>query len=139
MTIGFNITKRIVHDIDAVERFYVALGFKIVERRVGDGAIGEEDVAQEQSRLSLTGDTSSHILVLARFYNLPRPARPTYPGEGWLVFYATDVDEAVRAAESSGGLVHRPAEDLPQHRCRAAIVCDPEGHFVEIFGPMAAS
>ena len=73
MDIHFKLTKLIVADPQALERFYMALGFKIVERRYGKDITGYADVAQEQSRLSQTGDEASHLIVLARFINFDPP------------------------------------------------------------------
>ena len=141
MSIEFTLTKLIVADVEKLERFYLALGFKIVERRFGDKITGSGDVAQEQSRLSTTGDATSHLLVLARFVNCPPPAPgPAYPGPYWLVLRTSDVDASVDAAVRAGGRIERPAENVkdPQHpkhdNFRAAIVCDPENNFIELYG-----
>lgn len=141
MSIEFTLTKLIVADVEKLERFYLALGFKIVERRFGDKMTGSGDVAQEQSRLSTTGDATSHLLVLARFVNFPRPGPGSaYPGPYWLVMRTPDVDTSVDAAVRAGGRIARPAEDVkdPQHpkhdNFRAAIVCDPENNFIELYG-----
>jgi hypothetical protein len=40
MSIEFTLTKLIVADVEKLERFYLALGFKIVERRFGDKMTG---------------------------------------------------------------------------------------------------
>lgn len=50
MSLEFTLTKLIVADVEKLENFYQALGFKIVERRFGDKMTGSGDVAQEQSR-----------------------------------------------------------------------------------------
>jgi catechol 2,3-dioxygenase-like lactoylglutathione lyase family enzyme len=134
MTIAMNHTKLVVRDVAAAERFYTALGLKVVSRNLG----GEAEVRQEQCWLSATGDASAHILILSRFVELPPPPRPTYPGEAWLVFVVDDVDATIAAVQAAGGGVVRPGEDRPEHSVRAAVVSDAEGHLIELVGPMAA-
>ncbi|CAN7557769.1 VOC family protein [Phenylobacterium sp. LjRoot219] len=133
MSIATIATKLVVGDLAATERFYRALGLQVVSRNLG----GEDEVRQEQCWLSATGDASAHILILSRFVELPPPPAPTYPGEVWLAFNVPDVDAACAAVTAAGGGVHRPGEDRPEHGVRAAVVTDPEGHFIELVGPMA--
>lgn len=140
MEVEFSLTKLNVNDPVALEHFYVALGFKVVERRLGEMAtgvgVGLEDVAQEQVRLSQTGDATSHRLVLSRFVNLPeQPMNPRYPGPYWIVLRTPDVEASVAAAVAAGGSVHRPVEKVedPRYPGAAAIVCDPEGNFIELY------
>lgn len=132
MTIAMHATKLVVADIASCERFYLALGLKVASRNLG----GEDEVRQEQCWLSASGDMSSHVLILSRFVELPPPARPTYPGEVWLAFQVADVDAACAAVETAGGAVVRPGQDRPEHAVRAAVVSDPEGHFIELVGPI---
>ena len=132
MKITMNSVKLVVHDLDASERFYCAMGFKVVARNLG----GEDDVRQAQCWLSETGDRDSFVLILSRFLETP-PAPPLqYPNEVWLVFMTTDVDATVRAATDNGGGVLRAGQDRPEHGVRAAVVKDPEGHIIEVVGPM---
>ena len=133
-TIAMNFTKLVVRDVGAQERFYCAMGLKVVSRNVG----GEAEVAQEQSWLSATGDLSAYCLILTRFTEFPLPSSPVYPGEGWLVFNVSDVDAICRTVAIAGGKVVRPGQDRPEHSVRAAVVADPEGHFIELVGPMRA-
>ena len=135
MPIAMNHTKLVVRDVAAAERFYTALGLAVVSRNLG----GEAEVRQEQCWLSATGDASAHVLILSRFVELPPPPRPTYPGEAWLVFVVDDVDATIAAVQAAGGAVVRPGEDRPEHSVRAAVVSDPEGHMIELVGPMAAA
>lgn len=132
MNFAMHATKLVVRDVEAAERFYCALGLKLVNRNSG----GEGDVRQQQSWLSVTGDMASHILILTRFLELPLPERPVYPGEIWLCFQVPDVEEIERRVVAEGGRVFRRGEDRPEHGVRAAVVSDPEGHFIEIVGPM---
>jgi catechol 2,3-dioxygenase-like lactoylglutathione lyase family enzyme len=125
-------TKLVVRDVPAMERFYLALGFKLVSRNLG----GEDEVRQEQSWLSTSGDASAHILILSRFVELPPPPAPDYPGEVWLAVRVTDVDATIRIVEAEGGRTIRAGEDRPEHSVRAAVVGDPEGHIIELVGPM---
>jgi catechol 2,3-dioxygenase-like lactoylglutathione lyase family enzyme len=135
MSIAMNATKLVVKDVAAAERFYCAMGLKVVSRNVG----GEDEVAQRQSWLSVTGDASAHLLILAQFLELPPPRSPVYPGEAWLVFHVSDVDATCNAVVNAGGRVVRAGEDRPEHTVRAAVVADPEGHHIELVGPISAS
>ena len=128
-------TKLVVRDVEAAERFYEAIGLVIVSRNLG----GEGDVRQQQTWLSATGEENAHILILTHFVELPAAPRPEYPGEIWLCFMVADVDETVAAVEARGGAVVRTGEDRPEHQVRAAVVHDPEGHFIELVGPMKAA
>lgn len=132
MDFDMHATKLVVGDVPAAERFYLALGMKLVNRNVG----GEREVRQEQSWLSRTGDMAAHVLILTRFLELPAPSRPAYPGEIWLCFRVPDVEATIATVEAEGGKVIRPGEDRPEHAVRAAVVCDPEGHLIELVGPM---
>lgn len=135
MILGIHATKVVVRDVDAAERFYLALGLKPVARNEG----GEGDVRQRQAWLSVTGDSASHMLILSQFLEAPYPAQPAYPREFWLAFNVADVDGVCAATEAGGGKVLRPGEDRPEHGVRAAVVADPEGHIIEIVGPMSGA
>jgi catechol 2,3-dioxygenase-like lactoylglutathione lyase family enzyme len=104
-----------------------------VSRNVG----GEGNVRQQQSWLSATGDASAHLLILSHFVELPPQTRPVYPGEAWLAIRVADVDATLATVESSGGRIERLGEDRPEHSVRAAVVSDPEGHIIEVIGPMS--
>lgn len=125
-------TKLVVRDVDAAEQFYVALGLTAMSHNLG----GEEEVRQKQTWLSTTGQEGAHILILSQFVELPQPQQPAYPGEIWLCFMVPDVDETVSIVEAHGGSLVRAGEDRPEHNVRAAVVSDPEGHFIELVGPM---
>lgn len=135
MSIAMHATKLVVGDVPSCERFYLALGLAVAGRNLG----GEDEFRQEQSWLSATGDASAHILILSRFVELPPPPRPAYPGEVWLAFQVADVDAACAAVERTGGAVVRAGQDRPEHAVRAAVVSDPEGHYIELVGPMRGS
>ena len=135
MPIAMRFTKLVVGDLALCEPFYLAMGLKLVGRNQG----GEEEVHQEQCWLSASGDMSSHVLILSRFVELPKPPRPIYPGEAWLTFNDVDVDAACAIAGTYGGSVVRAGEDRPEHGVRAAVIADPEGHHIELVGPMSAS
>jgi predicted enzyme related to lactoylglutathione lyase len=135
MSITMNTMKLVVQDLETTERFYRAIGFKVVGRNVG----GEGDVAQAQCWLSETGDRNTFVLILSRFIEQPPAPRPAYPGEVWLVFTVSDVDATVRSVKAEGGNILRAGQDRPEHSVRAAVVSDPEGHIIEVVGPMGAS
>ena len=135
MPIAMRFTKLVVGDLARCEPFYVAMGLKVVSRNEG----GEEEVHQQQVWLSASGDMSSHVLILSRFVELPLPPRPVYPGEAWLTFSDVDVDASCAAATAHGGSVVRAAQDRPEHGVRAAIIADPEGHHIELVGPMSGA
>ena len=132
MPIAMRFTKLVVADISLCEPFYLAMGLRVVSRNEG----GELEVHQEQCWLSASGDMTSHVLILSRFVELPKPSRPVFPGEAWLTFSDVDVDATCAAAEANGGSVVRAGEDRPEHGVRAAIIADPEGHHIELVGPM---
>ena len=133
MTIALIATKRVVSDLEAAERFYRAIGLRFISRNIG----GEHEVRQEQCSLSASGDSSTHILT--RFLELPPPKRPVYPGEAWLAFRVSDVDNILETVQQLGGIILRPAQDRPEHSVRAAVVSDPEGHVIELVGPMSGT
>lgn len=133
MPIAMRHTKLVVADLAPCEAFYAAMGLKVVSRNQG----GEGNVHQAQVWLSASGDMASHVLILSQFLELPAPARPVYPGEAWLTFSDVDVDAACATAEAYGGRVVRAGQDRPEHGVRAAIIADPEGHHIELVGPMA--
>ena len=133
MIIAMHATKLVVRDVDATERFYQAVGLKVVNRNIG----GEDEVRQEQSWMSATGDASSHILILSHFLEISPPPIPVYPGEVWLAFQVSDVEETINTVEAAGGSIVRPGQDRPEHNVRAAVVSDPEGHYIELVGPMS--
>lgn len=135
MILGMHATKLIVRDCDAAERFYGAIGLKLVARNTG----GEGDVRQKQAWLSVSGDSASHMLILSEFLEVPPPPLPDYPREVWLAFNVADVDGVLAAAVRAGGSVLRPGEDRPEHAVRAAVVADHEGHIIEIVGPMSGA
>ena len=133
MPIAMPFTKLVVGDLALTEAFYRAMGLKLVSRNEG----GEDEVYQQQCWLSASGDMTSHVLILSSFAKLPKPPRPIYPGEAWLVFTDIDVDATCALAEANRGSVVRAGEDQPGHGVRAAIIADPEGHHIELIGPMS--
>jgi catechol 2,3-dioxygenase-like lactoylglutathione lyase family enzyme len=133
MSVEFSATKLVVGDLEGAERFYQAVGLKVVGRNVG----GEDEVRQQQCWLSSTGDASAHILILSRFLELPPPPRPVYPNEVWLAFRVPDVDATLQTVEGAGGRIVRFGQDRPEHGVRAGVVSDPEGHIIEVVGPMS--
>jgi len=132
MSVKMNNFKLVVGDLARAERFYAALGLAVVNRNLG----GEDEVRQEQSWMSETGDMQSFVLILTRFTELPPPPRATYPGEVWLVFTVPDVDAALARIEQEGGSILRPGQNRPEHHVRAAVAADVEGHPIELVGPL---
>lgn len=135
MPIAMRHTKIIVADLALCEAFYVAMGLKVAGRNTG----GEDNVRQSQVWLSATGDMTSHVLILSQFLELPPPPRPVYPGEAWLTFSDVDVDGLCAACMAHGGSVFRAGQDRPEHGVRAAVIADPEGHHIELVGPMTGA
>jgi catechol 2,3-dioxygenase-like lactoylglutathione lyase family enzyme len=132
MTIAFTATKLVVADLAAAERFYKGLGLQEIGHNTG----GDGDVRQSQVWLSAGGTQDEAVLILTQFLELPTPPRPTYPGEIWLCFKVDDVDGVCRAVAETGGAVRRAGEDITAWSVRSAVVTDPEGHLVEVVGPM---
>ncbi|MBU6267909.1 MAG: VOC family protein [Sphingomonadales bacterium] len=128
----FHATKLVVANLDASVRFYAALGLVEVSRNLG----GDGEVRQDQVWLA-SGENNAHILILSRFTQLPTPAAATYPGQAWLAFRVRDVEETIAAAVANGGTLVREGEDIPDHAVRAGLVSDPDGHIVELVGPLA--
>jgi catechol 2,3-dioxygenase-like lactoylglutathione lyase family enzyme len=134
MILAMHATKLVVRDLETAERFYQAIGMKVVNRNLG----GEGAVRQAQCWLSATGAAGEHILILSHFLEVPPPPPTVYPGEVWLAVQVSDVDATVAAVVAAGGTLGRAGEDRPEHGVRAAVVSDPEGHVIEIVGPMLA-
>jgi catechol 2,3-dioxygenase-like lactoylglutathione lyase family enzyme len=132
MTIAFTATKLVVRDVPRIEAFYRGIGLQLVSRNLG----GEEEVRQEQAWLSASGDMTSHVLILTRFTELPLPDEPAYPGETWQCFRVDDVDGTSARVTALGGRVVRAGQNRPEHGVRAAVVADPEGHLIELVGPI---
>ncbi len=133
MVTGMIGTKLVVNDLAAAEAFYCALGLQPVSRNLG----GEAEVRQDQVWLSATGAPGAHILILTRFVELPAQPRPVYPGEVWLAMQVEDVTATENTVTAAGGSIIRAGQDRPEHHVRAAVVADPEGHLIEIVGPLA--
>ena len=134
MIVAMHATKLVVNDLDLAERFYTAIGMKIINHNLGGDAL----VRQAQCWLSATGAADEHVLILSRFLELPAAPRPVYPGEIWLALKVSDVDATIAVVEAAGGAVLRLGEDRPEHNVRAAVVTDHEGHIIELVGPMNA-
>jgi predicted lactoylglutathione lyase len=135
MILGMHATKLVVGNINAAEAFYQAVGLKLVNRNTG----GEQEVRQKQAWLSVTGDSTSHMLILSQFLNAPAPTLPAYPREVWLAMNVADVDAVVALAVAAGGSILRPGEDQPAHNVRAAVIADNEGHIIELVGPVSGA
>lgn len=135
MILAMHATKLVVRDVAAAERFYAAIGLKRVAHNLG----GEAEVRQQQAWLSVSGDSTSHMLILSQFLEAGTPPLPAYPREVWLAFNVADVDATIAAVEAAGGSLLRAGEDRPEHGVRAAVVGDNEGHIIEIVGPIAGA
>ncbi len=135
MILGMHATKLVVRDVAAAEAFYQAIGLKLVSRNTG----GEKEVRQQQAWLSVSGDSTSHMLILSEFLEAPAPALPAYPREFWLAMNVADVDAVLALAVAAGGSVLRHGEDQPSHGVRAAVIADNEGHIIELVGPMGGT
>jgi catechol 2,3-dioxygenase-like lactoylglutathione lyase family enzyme len=125
-------TKLVVRDVDRAEGFYTALGLTVMSRNHG----GEGDVRQKQTWLAASEGENPHIVILSQFTELPAPAPRDYPGEVWLCFQVPDIDAAAAAVVELGGAIVREGEDQPKWGLRAGVVRDPEGHLIEIVGPI---
>jgi catechol 2,3-dioxygenase-like lactoylglutathione lyase family enzyme len=135
MILGMHATKLVVRDVTAAEAFYQAIGLKLVNRNTG----GVKEVRQQQAWLSVTGDSTAHMLILSQFLEVPAPALPAYPREFWLAMNVADVDAVLELAVAAGGSVLRHGEDQPDHGVRAAVIADNEGHIIEVVGPMGGA
>lgn len=132
MVTAFTATKLVVCDVPAAERFYLALGLKVVGRNLG----GEGAYRQDQTWLSGSGGMDDHLLILTRFVELPSADAPAYPGETWLCMRVDDIDAALAAIAANGGRTIEPPQDRAEHLVRAAVAADHEGHLIELVGPL---
>jgi predicted enzyme related to lactoylglutathione lyase len=132
MSISMTHFKLVTADLAAAEAFYAALGLKTFSRNIG----GEAEVRQTQSWMSDSGAPSGCVLILTQFLEIPPPPPPKYPGQVWLVFTVPDVDASLAQIAAAGGSILRPGENRPEHKVRAAVAADPEGHPIELVGPM---
>jgi predicted enzyme related to lactoylglutathione lyase len=134
MSISMTHFKLVVADLPQAEAFYAAIGLQTFSRNTG----GEAEVRQTQSWMSDSGAPNGCVLILTQFLELPPPPHPVYPGEVWLVFTVPDVNATCALVETLGGSILRAGQDRPEHHVRAAVVADPEGHPIELVGPMLA-
>ena len=132
MIAAFHATKLVVADLALAEAFYIAIGMTPVSRNIG----GEAEVRQSQTWLSATGAPGEHVLIVSQFLELAAPPSAGYPGEAWLALMVDDVDAVAEAAQAAGDALVRAGEDRPEHSVRAGLVSDPDGHVIELVGPM---
>ena len=132
MSLAVTATKLVVRDADAAQHFYTSIGLKAVGGNIG----GDGDLRQKQCWLSATGDMNTHVVILTQFLERPPPRAITLPGEAWLVLRVEDVDAMSARVQQAGGSVVRAGQDLAEFNTRAAILADPEGHVIELVGPM---
>jgi hypothetical protein len=45
----------------------------------------------------------------------------------------------VKTMEAAGGRTARAGQDRPEHHVRAAVASDPDGHHIELVGPMSTA
>jgi predicted enzyme related to lactoylglutathione lyase len=122
--------KLVVADAAAAERFYTALGFTCVSRAIN----GEGDLRQAQH--AMTSGAPGCTMVLCQFLNCPPPPRPVFPGAAWLILPVPDVDATAELIVAQGGSIARPGHNNAEHKVRALIAADPDGHFIELVGPI---
>lgn len=130
------LTKLVVDDLEAGERFYSAVFGLSVFRRTpkGQSSFGKEEIA-----MSSAGPGGAHVLILMKFANRPCPP----PGCCFLGFTVVDADAVVAKAEELGAKIVMPVTAAPGEDVRFAVFKDPAGHMVEIIEtgnrPTAAS
>jgi predicted enzyme related to lactoylglutathione lyase len=122
---SFGFTKLVVHDLEAMARFYQAVyGLYAVNRvreHIGDEAIDE-------IMLSPDAEAAWGSLVLLRY-----PGRgPSPSGEVILGFTTTDLPALLDRVRAAGGIVHAPMKEMPELNLRVAFATDPEGHLAEL-------
>lgn len=125
---SFFFTKIMVGDVGAAERFYTrALGLEVMNHVKRDG-----DKPVEETILVVPGnDAGSRFIVERSFDRNPPPT-----GETILGFFVDDVEQSVASALKAGGRLIHPVQDNPEHKIRLAFVADPEGHVIELLGPL---
>ena len=123
--LAFGFTKLVVKDLDTCTSFYRdVFGMKPM-RHVGTS---EHKFALDEVIMSLSGGRDGHALVITRYREMPCPPS----GSAWTGFTVPDIDEALRRVSDAGGTVEVPVHSNPEHRVKAAIAADPEGHLIEI-------
>lgn len=127
---SFGFTKLVVHDLEAMARFYQAVyGLYAVNRvreHIGDEAIDE-------IMLSPDPEAAWGSLVLLRYPD--RGASPS--GELILGFTTTDLPALLDRVRAAGGAVHAPVKEMPALHLRVAFATDPEGHLAELVQMLA--
>jgi predicted enzyme related to lactoylglutathione lyase len=123
--------KLVVGDAAAAERFYAAIGFICTSRAIN----GEGDLRQAQHAMSTPGAPGC-TMILCQFLNCPPPPRPAFPGEAWLILPVPDADKMADLIVAEGGSILRPGHDNQEHKVRAVIAADPEGHHIELVSPL---
>lgn len=125
---AFTFTKIVVRDLDRAIAFYRdALGLRLLNRLTAP----EGEYAQEEAVLVGSVAERGPMLLLVRYLDKPAPA----PGSAWIGFSVADLPASVTAVEQGGGSIVVPMHDVPEHRLAAAVVCDPEGHLIELTTP----
>jgi lactoylglutathione lyase len=120
MKLGF--AKLVVHDLVAMQAFYMQTFELILHRVIEDQAFTEvilkwADAAEANARLVLFSYKDGRDLIVGN-------------GHGPLGLYVPDVDVIIERAVSMGAMLVQPAYDLPMFRI--AFLNDPEGHELEI-------
>ncbi len=131
--LSFALTKIIVADIDAMERFYMdCLGLVSAARL----QIGVGEGAMKESILDVpNGEASAAKLGLVQYLNKPAPSL----GEAVVVFMVDDVEQMAAKMLAAGGKIIHPITEIAEHHLKLAYVADPEGHVVEIMQSVRAA
>ncbi len=113
-SLHFGLTKLVVPDLPAAERFYCdALGFRLVRHnRATDHAY-----QQEQAILALGEEPGGHALILVRYLNRPCPE----PGAAWIGLTVVDAARSAEAVVAAGGRIEVPLRPTASRSPSSAI------------------
>ncbi len=124
MTTSYSFTKLVVHDLDAMARFYGAVYDLEPIQRV-EAEIGGEPIEE----IILGRDGAYGGLILLRWVD--RDAPPT--GELLLGFTTGDIDALFERAVATGAVVRAaPFVSEEAGGMRVGFIADPEGHLAEV-------
>ena len=116
-------------DVEAVTRFYDALGFPRVFAVPAEGPPEHVELDVAGTRIGLTSvEAANRIADLG-------VVAPVAAGSE-VVLWCRDADELFRAALGAGATALVPPRDSPDGRIRYGWVRDPEGHQLKFVTPL---
>lgn len=120
----YGFSKVIVHDLDAMAKFYEEVFGIVPFNRHQDGMLGRK-IDEITYQATYPGGGS---LTLIKYLN---SAGPTV-GESIQGFTTTDIAALVRRAQAAGGRIPEPIRRIEEFKLHVVFVEDPEGHLNEV-------